>query len=213
MTLSEPKIKKTLALFDGQNLFHMAKTLFGYTYPNYDPVKLAKVICKQQGWQLEKVCFYTGVPKPSQDPDRAAFWRNKLRRLQQQKAQVFQGTLNYHYQTIRLKDGSTEQVKFGYEKGVDVQIAIDALTKTRTEGYDVVLLFSQDQDLKGLAKAIKDLAKEEKRWLKIASAYPHDPAQNRKNRGINDTDWLPFDKATYDACIDPRDYRPKNKRS
>jgi len=32
-------------------------------------------------------------------------------------------------------------------------------------------------------------------------------ATNR--RGINHTDWCPIDKATYDACIDPRDYRPK----
>jgi hypothetical protein len=27
--------------------------------------------------------------------------------------------------------------------------------------------------------------------------------------GVNRTDWCPFDKGAYDACIDPRDYRPK----
>ncbi len=211
MSLSEPQTKKTLVLFDGQNLFYAAKTLFGYSYPNYDPLKLAQTICTQQGWQLSKVCFYTGVPRQTLDPVRATFWNNKLNVLKQQGIEIFKGNVKYHLNTIRLQDGSTEQVRFGYEKGVDVQIAIDVLTKTRTEGYDVVLLFSQDQDLQGLAKAIKDLAKEEKRWLKLASAYPHDPTQKRKNRGINDTDWLPFDKATYDACIDPRDYRPKHK--
>jgi hypothetical protein len=28
-------------------------------------------------------------------------------------------------------------------------------------------------------------------------------------RGINRTDWIPFDRSTYDACIDPVDYRPR----
>jgi hypothetical protein len=30
---------------------------------------------------------------------------------------------------------------------------------------------------------------------------------NRK--GIHSTDWLPIDRATYDSCLDTRDYRPK----
>jgi len=28
-------------------------------------------------------------------------------------------------------------------------------------------------------------------------------------RGINHTDWIRIDRATYDACLDSRDYRPK----
>ncbi len=27
--------------------------------------------------------------------------------------------------------------------------------------------------------------------------------------GIYRTDWVKIDRATYDSCIDPRDYRPK----
>ena len=41
------------------------------------------------------------------------------------------------------------------------------------------------------------------RWIKIASAYPAAP----KQRGINKTDWIAIDQATYDACLDWRDYR------
>lgn len=37
----EPDIKRAVAFFDGQNLFHSAKRAFGYTFPNYDPVLLA----------------------------------------------------------------------------------------------------------------------------------------------------------------------------
>ena len=30
-------------------------------------------------------------------------------------------------------------------------------------------------------------------------------------RGINGTDWIQIDRATYEACIGSRDYRPKPK--
>lgn len=45
----EPSAKRTIAFFDGQNLFHSAKEAFGYSYPNYDPLKLANTICREKG--------------------------------------------------------------------------------------------------------------------------------------------------------------------
>jgi hypothetical protein len=41
---AEPALKRTVAFFDGQNLFHAAKTAFGYVYPNYDPFLLARAL-------------------------------------------------------------------------------------------------------------------------------------------------------------------------
>lgn len=205
---TEPSTKRVFVLFDGQNLFNAAKEAFGYYYPNYDPVKLAHAVAQSQGWQVAQIAFYTGVPSPIQDSARAGFWRNKLNVLRSQGVSVFQGQVRYHLNQIKLPDGSTQAVQFGYEKGVDVQIAIDALTVTRLNRYDVVLLFSQDQDLQGLGIAIRLLAKEEERWIKIASAFPVSTS-SRNRRGINNTDWLPFDKTLYDVCIDPKDYRPK----
>lgn len=35
MPIVEPQVKRTIAFFDGQNLFHAAKEAFGYPYPNY----------------------------------------------------------------------------------------------------------------------------------------------------------------------------------
>lgn len=74
------------------------------------------------------------------------------------------------------------------------------------------VLLSQDQDLSEVAKEVRVLAKEQIRWIKIVSAYPLSPA-TRNRRGIDGTDWLPIDKATYDDCIDHRDYRPENYSS
>jgi len=58
----EPQNKRVAAFVDGQNLFYAAKMAFGYGFPNFDPIELAKLVCKQQGnWTLVKLCFYTGT--------------------------------------------------------------------------------------------------------------------------------------------------------
>ena len=42
----------------------------------------------------------------------------------------------------------------------------------------------------------------------MACAYPLS-LTTRNRRGIQKTDWMRLDKATYDACLDRRDYRLK----
>jgi hypothetical protein len=85
-----------------------------------------------------------------------------------------------------------------------------AIRTARQNELDVAIIFSQDQDFSELADEIRALAQEQGRWMKIASAFPTSPA-SRNKRGINGTDWIRIDRATYDACLDPRDYRPKSK--
>ena len=60
---AEPQVKRAYSFFDGQNLFNAAKEAFGYDWPNYDPLKLATAICRIQGWKLERIHFYTGIPE------------------------------------------------------------------------------------------------------------------------------------------------------
>lgn len=96
----------------------------------------------------------------------------------------------------------------GNEKGIDVRLALDVIAGAHANNYDVALLFCQDQDLSEVADEIRTIARERKRWIKIASAYPYSPTV-RKMRGIDKTDWIQIDRATYDACVDTRDYRPK----
>ena len=113
--------------------------------------------------------------------------------------------LRYRNKTLTLPDGSTHSLRIGEEKGIDVRIAIDVIRLAHRREYDVALIFSQDQDVSEAADEIREIAHEQNRWLKIASAFPVGPGSNR--RGINKTDWIAMDKATYDACLDPRDYR------
>jgi len=204
----EPSRKRAIAFFDGQNLYHAARHAFGYTYPNYDPMALAAAVSKGQGWDLVEVRFYTGVPDRDDDPLWHQFWTNKLAHLGRRGATVYSRSLVYRNKIIRLGDGSEHSYLSGEEKGVDVRIAIDVIGLVWQGAYDVALIFSQDQDLSEVAREIRHIARHQDRWIKIASAFPVSPVTpNRK--GINWTDWIRIDRATYDASLDPRDYRPK----
>ena len=80
----------------------------------------------------------------------------------------------------------------------------------REKSYDVAVIFSQDQDLSELADEVKSISRQQDRWIKLACVFPASPTYGNA-RGINNTDWVQIDRAFYDACLDPNDYRPKPK--
>ena len=90
--------------------------------------------------------------------------------------------------------------------------AVPGLGDVRTNALDVALLFSQDQDFTEVADEVRAVAREQGRWIKIASAFPRSRTASNP-RGVNKTDWIPIDRSLYDACIDPRDYRPGRRSS
>jgi uncharacterized LabA/DUF88 family protein len=199
---------RAIVFVDGQNLFHAVKKAFGYNYPNYDVLSLAQAICKRQGWSCERVQFYTGVPDLTDNPFWHQFWAAKLPAMNHQGVKVFSRSLRYQMKTITLPDGSQQTLRVGQEKGIDVRIALDVVRAMRLRECEVVVVFSQDQDLSEVADEVRLFAREQKRWVKIASAFPVSPVA-KKSRGINKADWIHIDKATYDACIDTRDFRPE----
>jgi uncharacterized LabA/DUF88 family protein len=205
---SEPVVKRAAAFFDGQNLFYAAKHAFGYTWPNYDPLKLAKAICQAQGWQFARAFFYTGLPSTQDDVFWNHFWSAKLGHLGRCGIKTFSRHLRYRNQTVQLPGGGTTTVLVGSEKGIDVRLALDVVAEVRNQSCDVALIFSQDQDLSEVADEVRAIAAQQKRWIKLACAFPSSPTYNNK-RGINKTDWVRIDRAMYDACLDPKDYRPK----
>ena len=206
---AEPAIKRTVAFFDGQNLFHCAKDAFGYPWANYDPIKLAQAVCNQHGWQLSQTRFYTGIHSPQRNSYLHGFWKNKLSVLgRQTNIHIFSRVLRYRQKTVELPDGSIHTFDTAEEKGIDVRIALDLIRLAMRNQYDVALVFSQDQDLSEAAEEVREVSIEQRRWIKIASAFPVSGTCNN-TRGINKTDWFRIDKALYDACIDYRDYRPR----
>ncbi len=194
---------------DGQNLFHGVCESFGYKYPNYDISALARAICARSGWALGKVCFYTGVPSARDDSFWNHFWTAKLAHMGREGVSTYSRPLRYRNQTVRVGSGASTIVRVAQEKGIDVRLALDIIALAHKRVYDVGIIFSQDQDLSEVADEIRLIVRSQGRWIKLVSAFPVGSAQTN-TRGINGTDWVRIDRALYDACIDPRDYRPKS---
>jgi uncharacterized LabA/DUF88 family protein len=207
----EPLIRRTVAFIDGQNLFHAARAAFGHTYPNFDVTALARALCRCQGWQLQQVRFYTGIPEPADDPFWNRFWSAKLGAMGHQGVHVFSRPLRYRTKPVTLPDGSTHSILTAEEKGIDVRIALDIVRLAHRGDYDVALILSQDQDLSEVAREIRTISREQHRWIKAACAFPSGPG-SMDRRGIDKTDWIRIDRATYDACLDRADCRPRRPR-
>jgi len=206
----EPVIKRAAAFFDGQNLFYAAKMAFGYSYPNYDPDALARAVCAKRGWRVDSVCFYSGIPRVRDDPHWNYFWTAKLAVMGTRGVRTFTRHLRYRNQSILLPNGRESTVLVGQEKGIDIRIALDVVRMARENRYDVAILFSQDQDLSEIVDEVRSIAIAQDRWIKLACAFPVSPTCEN-TRGINRTDWIPIERATYNACLDPNDYRMRFK--
>jgi uncharacterized LabA/DUF88 family protein len=204
----EPSIKRAVAFVDGQNLFYHAKAAFGHQHPNYDIARLAQSVCAAHGWQFTQARSYTGVPEVADKPFWNHFWVAKLAQLGRDGVHVFSRPLRYRNQTTTLPGGAAHSVLIGQEKGIDVRLALDIVSMAWRGDFDVALVFSQDQDLSEVADELREIGIERNRWIKIACAFPFSPTSSNR-RGINGTDWIRLDRAAYDACLDPRDYRPK----
>lgn len=186
----------------------MTEKAFGYTYPNYDPLKLSEEVCAFKRWELKGVRLYTGVHTPKENEYWSSFWNSKLAVYgTRQNVEVFTRPLQYIKKDVIDSDGKSQQVVTPKEKGIDVRISLDIVRMARLNQLDVVVLFSQDQDFAEVAKDVLEISRSEDRWIKIVSVFP----DGNGRRGIQYTDQIPFDKVLYDRCIDPRDYRPKVK--
>ena len=193
---------RTIVFIDGQNLYHLAKRAWGsdasfaYSWPSYDVEKLSRALVNyRDGRTLAETRFYTGVSDPKAGSKQEfwyGFWSNKIRHLKRQGIYVYRGRVNLG----------------GQEKGVDVSLAIDLIRATYEFQYEAAIIVSQDSDFGPAIRLAKQIAKGQGRMLAFESRYPVGPG-SRSRRGVPGTTWLPIDKKTYDACHDPRDYRPK----
>ena len=195
---------RTIVLVDGQNLYHLAKAAWiattaaapnPYGWPSYDVEKLADaLVTRTPGRVLSEIRFYTGVPDRSNRPERNFwhdFWSNKIRSLTDNGVYVYRGRVSADRQ----------------EKGVDVSLALDLVEATHEQRYEVAIIVSQDSDFGPAVSLAKKIALSQNRSLVFESAFPVGPGISR--RGVPGTTWVHIDQATYDACFDPRDYRPK----
>ena len=202
----EPANKRTYVFIDGQNLFHAARIAFSYGFPNYDPVLLSQTVCNLRGWELQSIHFYTGIPDTQDNQFWNSFWTAKLAVMGTRGINTFSRSLRYNNKTFKLPTGGTTTQRIGQEKGIDIRIALDVVRLAREQNYDVAVIFSQDQDLSEMVDEVKYIAAQQDRWIKLACAFPCSNVYANR-RGIEKTDWIMLDRATYDRCLDATDYR------
>ncbi|PYE99074.1 NYN domain-containing protein [Rhodopseudomonas faecalis] len=208
-------MKNAMAFFDGQNLFQHAKDAFGHFHPNYDPRKLHLAVCAARGWRATLTRFYTGVPVESEDKMWSAYWSSRIISMKRSGIHVTTRKLRYRKTDVFDDKGSPvvdhngkqKVITTPQEKGIDVRLALDVVSLARKRQFDVALIFSQDQDLNEVVTEVTSIAEEQKRWIKVACAFPDGPSATCR-RGIDHTDWFKMDETFYNACLDPRDYRP-----
>ena len=204
-----PPVKRAMAFIDGQNLFQHAKDAFGHYHPNYDPEKLHAAVCEAHGWTPNLVRFYTGVPDKRESPMWAAYWNSRILSMKRDGISVTKRPLRYRKQEVVDVSGNAKVVSVAQEKGIDTRLVLDIVSTARKKQWDVAVIFSQDQDLAEVVQEVKAIGEEQGRNLEICCPFPFGPNATSK-RGIDKTNWFPMDQTFYDACLDPKDYRPRN---
>ena len=192
---------RTLVLIDGQNLYHLARRAWAsgpsspYAWPSYDVEKRSLVlVSRTPDRTLTDIRFYTGVPDPAAGSSQLfwhGFWSNKIRYLRSRGVYVYRGRVNAG----------------GQEKGVDVSLALDLVRAIYERQYEAAVIVSQDWDFGPAVRLAKEIARSQHRRLVFESCFPTGPG-SLSRRGVPGTIWVPIDRATYDNCLDPRDYRP-----
>ena len=180
-------LPRVIAFFDGQNIYHCAKTSFPGASDDYNPQRLAALISQKQGWSLVQTRFYTGVPDPKRDKRGADGWNRWLLCMRNDGCITISRRLKYN-------------VGVGREKGIDVRIMLDLTRLTLDRHMDVALVFSQDNDFAEVAREIHALNRKQGHFIRIASAYPFS-TRTVNRRGINHTMWVQFNRTDWDSCL------------
>ena len=98
------------------------------------------------------------------------YWNNRLLTMKRSGVVVTSRALHYRSERVELSDGSYQEVYVASEKGIDLRLGLDAVRLARLGKLDVIIIFSQDQDLVEVAREIRAVSRSENRWLKIVSA-------------------------------------------
>lgn len=206
---SAPK-RRALVLFDAQNVFKTAQSVFGndrVQYPNFDPIELGKRLAAEVGATVENGCIrmYTGVPPANRARRLHLFWASKKLSILRRGGKFWESVLRYHEE-----DGAVRP----REKGVDVRIALDILHAGLKDTFEVIIVASHDQDLAEAVADAQAAMRERKMKVDFYSAFPSIETREKVSWGgkhafpIKGCQKLQITEAIYFACIDPRNHFP-----
>jgi uncharacterized LabA/DUF88 family protein len=145
------KNKKAIVFVDGNNWYHNVKSIF--RKPRVvDIEKLARLVCGRFDLDLVEVRYYNSIPDI--DLGEENYYKHMVFLAGLKKKGLTVSTA--HLKKIRV-DGKVLRV----EKGIDVMIATDMISKALLEGVcDVCILISGDADFLPAMRLIKSQKKE-----------------------------------------------------
>ncbi len=190
----EPDHKRAIAFIDGSNVRYAAKEAFGEDIGNYNPLALAKLVCEENGWQLNGVHFYLGVPDINVTEDGHYAWMKRCSRWRRQGVNVFTRALQHDV------SGAAR------EKGIDVRLALDVMAHHTRGDFDVAIIFSQDQDFSEVVDEVKSAARLQGRWIQVVSAFPHSDTSNN-DKGVAGTMPLHISGNLFGQALDTSENR------
>jgi len=142
---------------DGQNITIGAQYAFGHG--NMHPLLLARALAGDH--ELVEIRYATGIPDPEVQPDRYTRQRRRHELMLATDVVVLEKPLRYRWEwSIRdrslgnpyhhqneVRQARVKSRNRGQEKGIDVWLALDALTMCSRADLDWVILASADSDL------------------------------------------------------------------
>lgn len=198
---------------DGQNVTIGARYAFGRG--NMHPLLLARALAGEH--ELVEVRYATGIPDPDIDRDR---WEPERRRHDLMAATdvvVLEKVLKYRWEwQIRdrdlgdPRDHKNEVTKArvksrnkGGEKGVDVWLALDALTMCARADIDMVILATADSDLDMVPHHLRMIPGNEQTRI-VQARVLGDGKEIWANEAYDDT--VAIDRSIHERARDDFDY-------
>jgi uncharacterized LabA/DUF88 family protein len=147
-------IVRIAALIDWQNAYKSAREAFGWRdwpneYGNFSPYAFGRLVAAGNGrgdeGELTRVFVYRGLPSNRHDPEGYAANRRQSADWMAEQEEIVIPKLR----PLRYSEGEPPR-----EKGIDVQLAIDAIELILKDRCDTVVILSHDTDLLPAVEAL-----------------------------------------------------------
>ncbi len=151
--------QRVAVFLDWQNVYHCAREAFHdpdndpSRYGSVRPRAFAQLLVEKgtPGRILTHLGIYRGQPDPRRDP------KTHAAHMRQRQAWETECGPILHLQTRVLRYLSGRPLSEASEKGIDVQLAIDAMLMAVSGEYDVAILATGDNDLLPVVEGIRAL--------------------------------------------------------
>lgn len=159
--MAENAPPKVAVFIDWQNAYKTAREAFGLLnmpneHGNFSPYRLARLLAAgngrgKDGGELVRVEVHRGLPSQRRDPTGYAANRRQSAAWEAER----QGIVVPQLRPLRYpRNYPTEPA---VEKGVDVQLAVNAIEASLTKQCEVAIVFSHDTDLLPVPETISRL--------------------------------------------------------